>query len=886
MYTNNANSANLFSRKRLQFKPRDHYLNDGHYQDSLRTRKDTALQTLQKVNRLVKGKLVPRNRFPDILPRLLVKLLDSFSDDKTIREVACDICAILLAELNAAFNDQQIGFCTIFGYFDWLDMLRLKGAAGIAPPGFTYQNLDADRGLIGRVVRSRQAEYLEDVRSETKPDKFEAYLAGRGQRISLYAHPLMLDGGSLVAVLVIGQFHATEEGPALFARQDFAGHFDAIARHLATIYRHGILVVKSKLAKKYVDNERRFSALAREFAAEANRPVDPKKFMSEVAGEAFRLLNEGNTETPFYQNYFFFEYQEYSQRFVLRSFRKKKYQFTTFHKNSKKYKRYVQDGLVKSVEGQWGLVKGRGKQPCVVRYYDNKVEICEEYLDENWSPAGRGSAFVVPLFDEDKPLGLFVFVSRRQMRRYVDKPKFYTGPERRKSSQYHLKYFRSLQPIIAREYLRLKLEDKQITVARLGENILSALKKIILIENQDEVVDRLAEFAAESLNCEACAVYLAREPDQRLALSACEGFQSDSDAREQLEQFLNTGNDSEPMSLPVRILNERRQKLANSRDQFQALLTKNPHCETVFDLLPGKRVISYLGMPIADRGVIEVFNSRKHAFSRWSSFEDQDIITLRHICDAIATVLGRMEATRVRVESAKDEVTTELLLDVSHELKNPLFSSVIFIRQLKDLLSNGQAPENPAQMLRTLNLIERNTLKAQNILRRMQSLQSIAKTEGIEPVDLEEILQMVLQTNRAFCEDQKIRIDFQKQTDDAVVLGNEIQLNQVFTNLVENAIDAMPEGGTLSITLGESKHAIYVEISDTGKGIPGDIKERIFDPFVTTKSPDKGSGLGLTLSRRIVNQLDGQIRFDSAENQGTKFIVHLPKRKSIKNGRV
>jgi two-component system, NtrC family, sensor kinase len=102
------------------------------------------------------------------------------------------------------------------------------------------------------------------------------------------------------------------------------------------------------------------------------------------------------------------------------------------------------------------------------------------------------------------------------------------------------------------------------------------------------------------------------------------------------------------------------------------------------------------------------------------------------------------------------------------------------------------------------------------------------------------------------------------------------QLNQVFMNLLVNAAQAIEKYGTITIRTGHANDWVWVEISDTGSGIPPEILNRIFDPFFTTKPIGSGTGLGLSLSYGIVNKHGGRIEVKSEVNKGTSFTVHLP----------
>jgi signal transduction histidine kinase len=102
------------------------------------------------------------------------------------------------------------------------------------------------------------------------------------------------------------------------------------------------------------------------------------------------------------------------------------------------------------------------------------------------------------------------------------------------------------------------------------------------------------------------------------------------------------------------------------------------------------------------------------------------------------------------------------------------------------------------------------------------------------------------------------------------------QLNQVFMNLLVNAAQAIPERGTIAIRTGQEQEWVWVEISDTGVGIPAEHMKRIFDPFFTTKPVGKGTGLGLSLAYGIVQKHKGRLEVESTPGKGTRFRIWLP----------
>jgi signal transduction histidine kinase len=107
-----------------------------------------------------------------------------------------------------------------------------------------------------------------------------------------------------------------------------------------------------------------------------------------------------------------------------------------------------------------------------------------------------------------------------------------------------------------------------------------------------------------------------------------------------------------------------------------------------------------------------------------------------------------------------------------------------------------------------------------------------------------------------------------------MITTDESQLSHVLVNMVLNAADAMPNGGTLTIRSRAKNNSIVIDFEDTGVGIDSDNLSRVFDPLFTTK--EKGTGLGLAVSYRIIKKLNGSVTVESEPNKGSKFVITLP----------
>jgi signal transduction histidine kinase len=111
---------------------------------------------------------------------------------------------------------------------------------------------------------------------------------------------------------------------------------------------------------------------------------------------------------------------------------------------------------------------------------------------------------------------------------------------------------------------------------------------------------------------------------------------------------------------------------------------------------------------------------------------------------------------------------------------------------------------------------------------------------------------------------------------DVAVRGNPHDLQQVLVNLLLNAIQAMPEGGTIRVEAEEEEDTVRIVVEDSGEGIESEHVDEIFDPFFTTKEPGQGTGLGLSVSHSIVEQHGGRITVASMPGEGTTFTIRLP----------
>jgi len=146
----------------------------------------------------------------------------------------------------------------------------------------------------------------------------------------------------------------------------------------------------------------------------------------------------------------------------------------------------------------------------------------------------------------------------------------------------------------------------------------------------------------------------------------------------------------------------------------------------------------------------------------------------------------------------------------------------------------------------------------------------------LEDVDVNATLNQTIDILENFARINNIDIQTDLAPDLPIIAGDQAQLQQVFLNLISNAIDAVGKDGLVEVKSGRLGQELRVRVSDNGRGIPEELQKKVFDPFFTTKQKGKGTGLGLWISYNIVEKMGGAIDLRSKPGEGTTFTVKLP----------
>ena len=215
-----------------------------------------------------------------------------------------------------------------------------------------------------------------------------------------------------------------------------------------------------------------------------------------------------------------------------------------------------------------------------------------------------------------------------------------------------------------------------------------------------------------------------------------------------------------------------------------------------------------------------------------------------------------------------------LTSQIAHELNNPLYG----IMNTLELLKTEISPQSKRRKILEMALSE--TVRLSEMLRKMLSF-SKPDEEKRQPSDINMILDEILLLHEKQLREHSINMSVSLEKNLGEVYASKNQLRQVFLNMISNARDAMPDGGTLTVATTDVDDNIHIEISDTGTGIREENLNKIFDAFFTTKDSIKGVGLGLSVCYGFIRDHGGDIKVTSHIGSGTTFTIILPVHKEV-----
>jgi two-component system NtrC family sensor kinase len=419
--------------------------------------------------------------------------------------------------------------------------------------------------------------------------------------------------------------------------------------------------------------------------------------------------------------------------------------------------------------------------------------------------------------------------------------------------------------------------------------LLQVSRELFSARSLDGVLQRsLSHAQALVPEAQRSVIYLYEATTQRLAMRASAGFSSLPSLNIPLDAVL------------VRDIFERQQTLhINSQQELVALLgAQQGEAQTtlleMFELtsLPS----GLIGVPLRSHeqvlGVLLLIRvagagpfapetpAMLEGLARLTAAaisEEESLATARTLSSQVAHLEAQQALLAERLnaaeagmlQAARLAAVGQLAASIAHEINNPLYAA----RNCLYLLEGDLPPD----LSDTPYLaIARDELgRIAGIIERMRDFYRPPRGE-LAPCDLNMLVEETLAITSLNTRHMPVQVIFTPTPDLPMVVGNSDQLRQVLLNLLLNAVDAMPSGGSLTVRTLAGPTVALLEIQDTGIGIPPDVKNHLFEPFFTTKPT--GTGLGLSISAHIVTQHGGQIEVDSEPGHGTTFRVALPYR--------
>lgn len=415
----------------------------------------------------------------------------------------------------------------------------------------------------------------------------------------------------------------------------------------------------------------------------------------------------------------------------------------------------------------------------------------------------------------------------------------------------------AIRDITERKDIEHKIELNYHIQKAISSVLKISLEPISLDEQLNRVLDLIVTLPSFALRTRA-SIYLAEREPERLVLKAMHGF---SVPQVEVCAAVSLGANRSVSAAPA-------------------------VCQIISsDCLDGHHEIQYTASGDGGQYCIPIFYANRSlgllnvAVSGGHQRVPEEEEFLSAIANSLAGLIERRqsetEKERLReqlIEAEKLAALGRITANVSHTIKNPLTAIGGFANRLMDKLPEGTKEKKYA------GLIFSEAVRLENVLQNVL-LFSRRDAREREELNLSDMMERALMMYEDICRDRGIMIERRLGETPPVPMNKE-QVLQALENLISNAIDAMPRGGTLAVSkdrerVGDQDY-VAVKIKDTGQGIPKENREKIFEPFFTTKLLMKGTGLGLSIAKKVAEDHGGFIDVDSEIGAGATFGLYFP----------
>jgi signal transduction histidine kinase len=313
-------------------------------------------------------------------------------------------------------------------------------------------------------------------------------------------------------------------------------------------------------------------------------------------------------------------------------------------------------------------------------------------------------------------------------------------------------------------------------------------------------------------------------------------------------------------------------------DTYVVMFTGNGSEEVAVELMKNG-ASEYILKPFNNRNLVErlenVLRIREIELNNRELQKQQE----RLLCEIEQWNLELQKRVREKSEAlqnAQDEIVQSeklaamgyLSAGMAHEIRNPLNSISLFVQLMRQSTTEPDLLEHQAKILKEVDRIDAIIRKLLDASRRTRVISS--------NVQINQVIDNVIESFLPQFESRKIQVDRQYHCVPPPITADSTELEQIFTNLFLNALDAMSRGGRLVIEVFEMDGRVIVRVGDSGNGIAEDVLPRIFEPFFSTKS--RGTGMGLPVAQRIARMYEGSMEVEYSSPEGTTFRLEFPVR--------
>jgi PAS domain S-box-containing protein len=430
--------------------------------------------------------------------------------------------------------------------------------------------------------------------------------------------------------------------------------------------------------------------------------------------------------------------------------------------------------------------------------------------------------------------------------------------------------------IIIRDITKRKKAQQQVEMRNTRLAILNAISMTISNSlDLNEVLNSTIDKIRELLESDSVRIYLLDGKRNVLNLAAHKGLSSEFISKSHIRhREVGTGFLGQAVLACETMVVD---NIEASEDPYADLLVKEGLHSTAYIPLVSK------GQPL---GVMVVSSYSGFKFS--ANYVDFLTAIGNQIGVAVdnANLYENLKRAYQKLKEAQEQVIRteklaslgKLAATVAHEINNPLAAVLTYTRLMMKLMSRGRfTQERLEDIARYLTIMESETARCGEIVKNLLAFSRQPKIT-VEASSIEELIEKTLVLISHDLEMKNIQLVKDIEPDLPKIKCSSRHIQQALLNLLSNASEAMPEGGTLTVTAKHSKSDGFVEtvISDTGCGISEEDLKNIFEPFFTTKEEGRGVGLGLSVVHGIITRHNGSIEIESKPDEGSTFKVRLP----------